>query len=148
MSTRGWLSREMAMYERSGAPRRWESRTESEREGVRVAPGPGLVRDRVERVALLAMQSSPAPLPGDEVAGGTSVYVASVAAALAAVGVSCDIYTRATSPCCVTAGQACVWSAWRRGRWRHWAGRNSSHWYRRSPGTWPRSVRISAPISC
>jgi hypothetical protein len=86
------------MYERSGAPRRWESRTESEREGVRVAPGPGLVRDRVERVALLAMQSSPAPLPGDEVAGGTSVYVASVAAALAAVGVSCDIYTRATSP--------------------------------------------------
>jgi D-inositol-3-phosphate glycosyltransferase len=88
----------MAMYERSGAPRRWESRTESEREGVRVAPGLGLVRDRVERVALLAMQSSPAPLPGDEVAGGTSVYVASVAAALAAVGVSCDIYTRATSP--------------------------------------------------
>ena len=86
------------MYERSGAPRRWESRTESEREGVRVAPGLGLVRDRVERVALLAMQSSPAPLPGDEVAGGTSVYVASVAAALAAVGVSCDIYTRATSP--------------------------------------------------
>src|SRR6266508_3863141 len=75
MSTRGWLSREMAMYERSGAPRRWESRTESEREGVRVAPGPGLVRDRVERVALLAMQSSPAPLPGDEVAGGTSVDV-------------------------------------------------------------------------
>src|SRR6266542_3079727 len=98
MWTRGWLSREMAMYERSGAPRRWESRTESEREGVRVAPGLGLVRDRVERVALLAMQSSPAPLPGDEVAGGTSVYVASVAAALAAVGVSCDIYTRATSP--------------------------------------------------
>src|SRR6266536_2752924 len=98
MWTRRWLSREMAMYERSGAPRRWESRTESEREGVRVAPGLGLVRDRVERVALLAMQSSPAPLPGDEVAGGTSVYVASVAAALAAVGVSCDIYTRATSP--------------------------------------------------
>jgi D-inositol-3-phosphate glycosyltransferase len=54
--------------------------------------------DRVERVALLAMQSSPAPLPGAEPAGGTSVYVASVAAALARVGVACDIYTRATSP--------------------------------------------------
>src|SRR6266498_3091396 len=78
MWTRRWLSREMAMYERSGAPRRWESRTESEREGVRVAPGLGLVRDRVERVALLAMQSSPAPLPGDEVAGGDGALVVAI----------------------------------------------------------------------
>jgi D-inositol-3-phosphate glycosyltransferase len=61
-------------------------------------PALELARDRVERVALLAMQSSPAPLPGAEPAGGTSVYVASVAAALARIGVACDIYTRASSP--------------------------------------------------
>jgi D-inositol-3-phosphate glycosyltransferase len=93
-----WLSREVAMYERSGAPWRREPRTEPQGEGERVPPVLELVRDRVERVALLAMQSSPAPLPGNEVAGGTSVYVASVAAALASVGVACDIYTRASGP--------------------------------------------------
>lgn len=79
-------------------PRQWEPWPECGRSGARDRPILGLVRDSVERIALLAMQSSPAPLPGDEVAGGTSVYVTSVAAALARVGVACDIYTRATSP--------------------------------------------------
>jgi D-inositol-3-phosphate glycosyltransferase len=86
------------MHEDLSGPLRWRRGPDPEGDHAHALPALELARDRVERVALLAMQSSPAPLPGAEPAGGTSVYVASVAAALARVGVACDIYARATSP--------------------------------------------------
>jgi D-inositol-3-phosphate glycosyltransferase len=86
------------MREHLNDPLRWRWWPDGGKDHAGSPPVLELVRDRVERVALLAMQSSPAPLPGAEPAGGTSVYVASVAAALARVGVTCDIYARATSP--------------------------------------------------
>ena len=50
----------------------------------------------LDRVAVLSYHSSPLAEPGEGDAGGMTVYVRSVAEALAAVGVHTDIFTRAS----------------------------------------------------
>ncbi len=52
----------------------------------------------VKRVAVIAYHSSPLHEPGTGDAGGMTVYVRQLAAALAVRGVHTDIFTRATSP--------------------------------------------------
>ncbi len=56
--------------------------------------GPG----RLLRVAVLCMHTSPLHQPGSGDGGGLNVYVRELTAALAHLGVDCDIYTRRTDP--------------------------------------------------
>ncbi|MFN2525275.1 MAG: glycosyltransferase [Actinomycetota bacterium] len=51
----------------------------------------------VRRVAVIAYHSSPLLQPGSGDAGGMTIYVRGVAAALAELGVATDVFTRATS---------------------------------------------------
>lgn len=53
---------------------------------------------RVLRVAVLCMHTSPLRQPGSGDGGGLNVYVRELTAALAHLGVDCDIYTRRTDP--------------------------------------------------
>lgn len=53
---------------------------------------------RVARVAVLCMHTSPLHQPGSGDGGGLNVYVRELTAALAHLGVDCDIYTRRTDP--------------------------------------------------
>ena len=50
------------------------------------------------RVAVLCMHTSPLHQPGSGDGGGLNVYVRELTAALAHLGVECDIYTRRTDP--------------------------------------------------
>ena len=52
---------------------------------------------RVLRVAVLCMHTSPLRQPGSGDGGGLNVYVRELTAALAHLGVDCDIYTRRTN---------------------------------------------------
>ncbi|MBW4094227.1 MAG: glycosyltransferase [Acidobacteria bacterium] len=52
---------------------------------------------RVQRVALLSLHSSPTEQPGGGDAGGMNVYVLSLAENLARLGITVEIFTRATS---------------------------------------------------
>ena len=52
--------------------------------------------ERVLRVAVLCMHTSPLHQPGSGDGGGLNVYVRELTAALAHLGVDCDIYTRRT----------------------------------------------------
>ena len=53
--------------------------------------------DRIDRVAMLSVHTSPLEQPGTGDAGGMNVYVVEVAHQLAARGVEVEIFTRATS---------------------------------------------------
>ncbi|WP_420622140.1 glycosyltransferase [Candidatus Poriferisodalis sp.] len=53
---------------------------------------------RVSSVAVLCMHTSPLHQPGSGDGGGLNVYVRELTAALAHLGVECDIYTRRTDP--------------------------------------------------
>lgn len=52
----------------------------------------------VRRVAAVSMHTSPLARPGRGDGGGMNVYVRSLASALAAAGVPCDVFTRAERP--------------------------------------------------
>ncbi len=52
----------------------------------------------VRRVAMLSVHTSPFAQPGTGDGGGMNVYVSSLASALAAAGVECDVLTRAEHP--------------------------------------------------
>jgi D-inositol-3-phosphate glycosyltransferase len=59
---------------------------------------PSSGRPPVRRVAVLSVHSSPAAPPGSGDAGGMNTYIRSVSRQLAALGVACDLYTRAEDP--------------------------------------------------
>ena len=53
---------------------------------------------RVRRVAMISMHTSPLAMPGSGDAGGMNVYILEVAKRLADRGVQVEIFTRATDP--------------------------------------------------
>jgi D-inositol-3-phosphate glycosyltransferase len=53
---------------------------------------------QVRRAAILALECSPLQRPGTHGVGGVSVYLAAITRELVRQGVTCHIYTRATSP--------------------------------------------------
>jgi D-inositol-3-phosphate glycosyltransferase len=55
------------------------------------------VADRMKRVAMLSVHTSPLDQPGTGDAGGMNVYVIELARQLAALGVEVEVFTRATS---------------------------------------------------
>src|SRR5579859_5117524 len=64
--------------------------------------------DRIDRVALLCLHSSPLDALGGADAGGMNLYVRKLAEGLSAAGIAADIYTRRSnvaSPAVVNIGQ-------------------------------------------